>query len=109
MKKENKAAHTKGPWGIMQTQTGLYIYRANKKGERSAIALLKLSWARADDRQRSDAYLLAAAPDLLAAIKHLLFVFPANHSKKDNKKSAQLAAAVMAAVKAVKKAEGGKP
>ena len=68
---EQKAAHTPAPWliewNVAQGGEGHYITDSNDMGELSRIAAV-LFHDDADGETRANARLLAAAPDLLAAL-----------------------------------------
>ena len=66
----SEAKHTPGPWSVKKMQSGVYMI-----GGDSSI-IVRLEWdADDDDEARANAKLIAAAPDMLEALKnayHLL-------------------------------------
>lgn len=56
--------HTKGPWSIVEAADHVQIHAKGFKG-----SLARIDWK--DDRGASDALLIAAAPTLLEALKHV--------------------------------------
>ena len=60
------SGHTKGPWEA----SGSDIYRAGHVG----VIAARVAWCHSGEvvRERADAHLIAAAPDMLAALTELL-------------------------------------
>ena len=104
---EQKAAHTPAPWLIewnaAQGGEGHYITDSNDMGELSRIAAV-LFHDDADGETRANARLIAAAPELLAALETaymaLIGYLPAHRNDVTD-------AAIGAARAAITKAKGG--
>lgn len=63
-----KSKHTPGPWTVLQVCDKLYICT----GEQGNIPLNSLSIADVKNKNKANAHLIAAAPDLLFAIEGLV-------------------------------------
>ena len=94
-----KTSHTPGPWEVFESHTGIYILDSAEQA-----AVCRLEWCL---EAEANARLIAAAPDLLAALKgifeHCAMIHRAwgdgsNHKEAD--------AAIAAGKAAIAKAEG---
>ena len=66
--------HTPGPWEIIVPARSGHVHRVTSRGREFAL----VGCPRAnDDEQAANARLIAAAPDLLAALERMLTAFPA--------------------------------
>ena len=88
--------HMPGPWKMHKTAKGCAIF-LNKLGY---VRLAELVWF-GDEVTEANGHLIAAAPDLLDAIKVLIVAAQDGHPGQDS-----YWAAVRAAESALKKAEG---
>lgn len=88
--------HTPGPWHYGETDNGFAICQHTPKADFYFAEIIGL-----DDQSKSDARLIAAAPDLLEALKALIFAAGNLHPSDDS-----FWVAIKAADAAVAKAEG---
>lgn len=62
-----RAAHTPGPWTVLEGDSVVHIL--DTSGRRLAVTDTKRYWERHDATDIANARLIAAAPDLLAALE----------------------------------------
>lgn len=73
----SESKHTPGPWGIEHTNVGIYVGPMRADGMKVASIVAPIEWGEdyRDDflaRQETNALLIAAAPDLLYALRLLV-------------------------------------
>lgn len=100
-------AHTPGPWAVCETLCkGNRVLGVTVDDGKSGFPIAELS--NTSGRDRADARLIAAAPDMLAALKNIGALLGENYrnSKKSSLHDDDLWAAFSHVIAAVAKAEG---
>lgn len=105
--------HTPGPW-TMTDDGSPFIYYLNDEGINRFSASVQQGWASANDGQRTphseilaNAHLIAAAPDLLAALKEIVMGIGPFHQDPLEHAGNVIESMQAIARAAIAKAEGG--
>ncbi len=95
--------HTHGPWTLLKSRSinGAHIYSENA---RAIVARLTAKADKPIDQKESDGYLIAAAPELLQALKHAVKDCPCSLKERDSGHRVECFAP--GALEAIAKAEG---
>jgi len=75
-----KAQHTPGPWGYVRLASGINVFAVSTS---RAIADLR-NYSFGEDVTEANARLIAAAPDLLAALETALPILEGHHEALDH-------------------------
>ena len=79
MKLETKLKHTPGPWSLADHSLGVEIMHTRQDGLSEAHACLHGSY----NTSEANARLIAAAPDMLDALMHVVALLHATHAALD--------------------------
>jgi len=87
--------HTPGPWTLSRSASGnLFVYSAARKSSIAGVAMVARDIDRAEGEE--NAHLIAAAPDLLAALR--LYIQAGHGNSTDHYQQGRAYAAAVAAI-----------